>query len=118
MEVHFRPQPESQLSEIASQAGRDPEHLVKNAALLLLQRDARYRAGVRKGLEQAERGDFVEKRGIEARIDGMLQSGCASAGRLRPPTISNPSTHPPPSQQTPTSSGANPSNRDGRSFFP
>jgi predicted transcriptional regulator len=89
---HFRPQPESQLSEIASQAGRDPEHLAKNAVLLLLQRDARYRAGVRKGLEQAERGDFVEERGMETRSDRMLQSGCASADCLRPPTFSTPST--------------------------
>jgi hypothetical protein len=40
MEVHFTPEQEAQLSEIASQAGIDAEHLVKKAALSLLERDA------------------------------------------------------------------------------
>jgi len=74
MEVHFTPEQEAQLSEIANQAGTDPEHLVKNAALRLLERDARYRASVRKGLEQADRGQFVDEAEMEARIDRMLQS--------------------------------------------
>jgi hypothetical protein len=52
MEVHFTPEQEAQLSEIASQASIDAEHLVKKAALRLLERDARFRAAVRKGLEQ------------------------------------------------------------------
>jgi predicted transcriptional regulator len=74
MEVHFTPEQEAQLSEIANQAGIDPEHLVKNAALRLLERDARYRAAVRKGLEQADREQFVDEAEMEARIDRMLQS--------------------------------------------
>jgi predicted transcriptional regulator len=74
MEVHFTPEQEAQLSEIANQAGTDPEHLVKNAALRLLERDARYRAAVRKGLEQADREQFVDETEMEARIDRMLQS--------------------------------------------
>ena len=74
MEVHFTPEQEAQLSDIASQAGVDAEHLVKNAALRLLERDARFRAAVRKGLEQADRGEFVPEDEMEARIDRMLQS--------------------------------------------
>ena len=74
MEVHFTPEQEAQLAEIANQAGTDPEHLVKNAALRLLERDARYRAAVRKGLEQADRGGFVDEAEMEARVDRMLQS--------------------------------------------
>ena len=74
MEVHFTPEQEAQLSEIANQAGIDPEHLVKNAALRLLERDARYGAAVRKGLEQADREQFVDETEMEARIDRMLQS--------------------------------------------
>ncbi len=54
----FTPEQEAQLSEIASQAGIDPEHLVKKAALSLLERDARFRAAVHKGLEQADRGEL------------------------------------------------------------
>jgi predicted transcriptional regulator len=57
-----------------SQSGTDAEQLVKNAALRLLDRDARFRASARKGVEQADRGDFVDEREMEARIDRMLQS--------------------------------------------
>ncbi len=74
MEVHFTPEQEAQLLEIASQAGTDAEHLVKNAALRLLERDARFRASVRKGMEQADQGDFVDELEMEARIDRMIQS--------------------------------------------
>jgi predicted transcriptional regulator len=74
MEVHFTPKQEAQLSEIANQAGTDPEHLVKNAALRLLERDTRYRAAVRRGLEQADLGEFVDEAELEARTDRMLRS--------------------------------------------
>jgi predicted transcriptional regulator len=74
MEVHFTPEQEARLSEIASQAGVDVEHLVKNAALRLLERDARFRASVHKGLEQADRGELIAEDEMEARIDRMLQS--------------------------------------------
>jgi len=73
MEVRFTPEQEAQLSEIASQAGIDAERLVKDAALHLLERDARFRAAVRKGLQQADRGEFVAEDEMEARIDRMLQ---------------------------------------------
>ena len=36
MEVHFTPEQEAQLTQIATKAGTDPEHLVKDAALRLL----------------------------------------------------------------------------------
>jgi len=44
MEVHFTPEQEAQLSQIARDAGTDAEHLVKDAALQLLQGDAAFRA--------------------------------------------------------------------------
>ena len=36
MEVHFTPEQEAQLAQIATSAGTDTEHLVKDAALRLL----------------------------------------------------------------------------------
>jgi predicted transcriptional regulator len=74
MEVHFTPEQESQLSEIASKAGTAAEELVKKAALRLLEQDARFRASVHQGIEQADRGEFVEEREMEARIDRMIQA--------------------------------------------
>jgi hypothetical protein len=47
MEVHFTPEQEAQLSQIASHAGTDTERLVKDAALRPLKLDARFRAGAK-----------------------------------------------------------------------
>jgi predicted transcriptional regulator len=74
MEVRFTPEQESRLSEMASKAGTDAEHLVKSAALRLLERDARFRDSVRKGIEQADRGEFIDEREMEARIERMIQA--------------------------------------------
>jgi predicted transcriptional regulator len=73
MEVRFTPEQEAQLSQIAIQAGKDTEQLVKDAALYLLEEDARFRAAVRKGLEQADRGQFIEEEEMDARIARMFE---------------------------------------------
>jgi len=44
MEVHFAPEQEAQLAQIATTAGTDAERLVKDAALRLLEGDAGLRA--------------------------------------------------------------------------
>ncbi len=92
MELHFTPEQQAQLSQIASQAGTDAGHLVKDAALRLLERDRNFRVAVQKGIGQADRGEFIEEEEMEARIGRMLNSGCASAGRLPPQRIYKPST--------------------------
>jgi len=42
---------------------------------------------VHKGLEQADRGEFVDESEMESRISRMIQAWCASTGRLRRRTI-------------------------------
>jgi predicted transcriptional regulator len=74
MEVHFTPEQESQLFQIANHAGTDAERLVKDAALRLLEQDARFRAAVQKGIGQADRGEFVEEEEMDARIEKMLNT--------------------------------------------
>ena len=74
MDVQFTPEQEAQLAQIASKAGTDPERLVKDAALRLLQQDARFRAAVREGIKQADRGEFIEEDKMDARLERMLQS--------------------------------------------
>ena len=68
MEVHFTPEQETQLSQIAIHAGTDAERLVKDAALRLLQEEARFRAAVRGGMAQADRGEFIEEEEMDARL--------------------------------------------------
>ena len=74
MEVSFTPEQEAQLSQIASITGTDAERLVKDAALRLLEEDARFRAAVREGIEQADRGEFIEEKEMDARFEQMMRS--------------------------------------------
>jgi predicted transcriptional regulator len=74
MEVHFTPEQEAQLAQIAANAGTDPEMLVKGAAMRLLEEDARFRAAIRDGLAQADRGEFIEEEEMDARFEEMLRS--------------------------------------------
>ncbi len=62
MEVHFTPEQEAQLSQIATHAGTDAEWLVKEAALRL----------VRRGIEQADRGEMIEHEEVVTRIERLL----------------------------------------------
>lgn len=73
MEVRFTPEEEARLTKIATQEGVHPEELVKDAALRLLGDDTRFRAGVRKGIEQADRGEFIEEEEMDARVKRMFQ---------------------------------------------
>lgn len=74
MEVHFTPEQEAQLSQIASHAGTDKERLVKDAVVRLIEQDARFRDAVREGIAQADRGEFIEEEEMDARIERMLNS--------------------------------------------
>jgi predicted transcriptional regulator len=54
--------------------GVAPARLVQSAALLLIEDDERFRAGVRKGIEQADQGTFIEEAEMDARIARMLNT--------------------------------------------
>jgi predicted transcriptional regulator len=74
MEVRFTPEQESQLAQIAITTGSDPEQLVKDAALRLLEEDARFRAAVRQGIAEADRGELIEEEDMDLRFEQMLHS--------------------------------------------
>jgi predicted transcriptional regulator len=74
MEVHFTPEQETQLSQIANRADTDIEGLIRDAALRLLQQESRFRAAVREGIAQADRGEFIEEEEMDARLEQMLRS--------------------------------------------
>jgi predicted transcriptional regulator len=74
MEVHFTPEQEAQLSQIANHTGTAAEQLVKDAALQLLQDDARSREGVQRGIAAAGRGEFVEHAEVWANVEKILRS--------------------------------------------
>ena len=74
MELHFTPEQEAQLAQIANQEGTDVAQLVNGAALRLLEEDARFRAAVRDGVAQADKGEFIEQADMDARLERMLRS--------------------------------------------
>jgi predicted transcriptional regulator len=74
MEVHFPPDVETRLQQVASANGTDPEQLVKDTVARMLENRAQFVAGVQKGIEQADRGEFVEHKDVLNRIDRLFQS--------------------------------------------
>jgi len=74
MDVPFTAELEAQLERIAIKSGTDAPHLVKDAALRLLEQDARFRAAVRDGIAQADRGEFIEEEEMDIRFEQMLRS--------------------------------------------
>jgi predicted transcriptional regulator len=74
MEIHLTPEQEAQLAQVAAKAGTDAERLAKDAALRRLEQDARFRAAVREGIAQADRGEFIEGEEMDARLEQMLRS--------------------------------------------
>ena len=73
MELHFTPEQEAILAEVASTEGTEPEAFVKSAALRLIE-DARFRAAVREGIAQADRGEFVNEKEVDALFEELLRS--------------------------------------------
>ena len=74
MEVHFTPEQEAQLAQLADTAGTDKERLVQQAALRLLEEDRRFRAAVREGIAQADQGTLIEEAEMDARLKQLLRS--------------------------------------------
>lgn len=72
--AHPTAEQEAQLAKIATKSGTNPESLVKDAALRLLQEEARFRSAVREGIAQADRGEIIEEDDMNARFEQMLRS--------------------------------------------
>jgi predicted transcriptional regulator len=74
MEVHFTPEQEAQLAQIAGQSGIDTERLVTNVVARFLDEETRFLAAVEKGLAAAERGEFIEEEQMDARLETMFKA--------------------------------------------
>ncbi|MCX6612911.1 MAG: hypothetical protein NTW74_18930 [Acidobacteria bacterium] len=72
MEVHFAPDVESRLKQVAHANGKDAEQLVKDTVAHMLERQALFVAGVNKGIAQADRGELVDHDDVAKRINRLL----------------------------------------------
>jgi predicted transcriptional regulator len=62
MEVHFTPEQQAQLAQIATKVGTVPERLVKNVVTRYLDEEARFLAAVEKGMRQPSAGSLSKKK--------------------------------------------------------
>jgi predicted transcriptional regulator len=74
MEVHFTPEQQAQIAQIASKTGTVPERLVTNVVARYLGEEARFLAAVEKGIVAAERGEFIEEDEMDARLEAMFRA--------------------------------------------
>jgi predicted transcriptional regulator len=72
MEVHFSPEVETRFLQLAVANGKDAEQLVKDTVARMLENQARFIAGVQRGIEQADRGEFVEHQDVLNRIERLF----------------------------------------------
>jgi predicted transcriptional regulator len=73
MEVHFTPEQQARLVQIANKAGTAPEHLVTHVVSRYLDEETRFLAAVEKGIAAAERGEFIEEEEMNARVEAMFK---------------------------------------------
>lgn len=74
MEVHFTPEQQAQLAQMATKAGINPERLVTDVVFRYLDEKARFLESVEKGIRAAERGEFIEEGEMDARLERMFHS--------------------------------------------
>jgi predicted transcriptional regulator len=74
MQLDFTPEQLQRLSQLASHAGVDTEHLVKDAALRLLEQEEHFRAAVWEGIAEADRGEFIDDEDVRLWLEERERS--------------------------------------------
>jgi predicted transcriptional regulator len=74
MEVHLPQNQEALLNQLAVSTGRATEELVQEAVAKLLAESAWFKKQIQIGIDQIERGEFIEEDEMDARVERMLRS--------------------------------------------
>jgi predicted transcriptional regulator len=74
MEVHFPPDVETRLQQVAAASGKGAEQLVMETVNRMLENQARFIGEVQHGIEQADRGELIEHGDVVKRIDRLFHS--------------------------------------------
>ena len=73
MEVRFSPGVETRLQQVALASGKEAEQLVKDTVARMLEDQARFVAGVQKGMAQADRGELLDHNEVVKRINRLFE---------------------------------------------
>ena len=74
MEVHFSPEKEARLKQVANRTGKDPAQVVEEAVDRMLQYEIRFIEAVEQGRASARHGDLLEHDEVVDRIEKMFRS--------------------------------------------
>jgi predicted transcriptional regulator len=74
MEVHFSPETEARLQQVASRSGKEPARLVEEVVEGMLQYETGFEEAVEKGRSSARRGDLLEHDEVVERIEKLFRS--------------------------------------------
>ena len=74
MEVHFSPDTEARLQDVALRTGKATAQLVEEAVDRMLEYDARFINAVEAGRAAAHRGELLEHDEVVERVERMFRS--------------------------------------------
>lgn len=74
MEVHFSPEKEARLQQVASRSGKEAVQVVEEAVDRMLEYETHFIEAVEEGRASARRGDLLEHDQVVERIEQMLRS--------------------------------------------
>ena len=74
MEVHFSPDKEARLQQLATRIGKDTAQVVEEAVDRMLEYDIRFVEAVGEGRAAARRGELLEHDAVVERIEQILHS--------------------------------------------
>jgi len=72
MEITLTPEQQARLTQLAANAGTEPERLVRDVLARYLDAEADFLAAVDKGLAAAARGEFIDEEEMDARVERMF----------------------------------------------
>jgi predicted transcriptional regulator len=73
MEIQITPEQEARLTSLAAHVQKTPSELVVEAALRVLDEHEHFLAFIQEGIDQADRGEFIEEEEMDARVERMLR---------------------------------------------
>ena len=74
MEIRLSPDQEAHLAALAANSGRSANEVAQEAIARFLDDEARFAAAVKRGVEAADRDEFVEAQQVWEGVERILQS--------------------------------------------
>ena len=74
MELHLTREQQAQLTQLAQKSGTIPNELATRVVARYLEEESRFLAAVQKGIDAAERGEFIEEEEMDARLETMFKT--------------------------------------------